>query len=218
MKRTVDLPVYRSRRAVLLLGAISLTAGISVGVLAQQASNAPAVRLIRFHSPSLGSPDAKVNLVEFLDPACEGCKAFYPVVKEILEQNKGRVRLWVRYVPFHRGADYVVRALEAARMQGRYWEGLDAIFANQREWTRGHVAVPELVLKVLEGANLDMARLRKDMTSPDIDRIMKQDMDDAKALKVMQTPTFFVNGRSLDDYGFDQLRALVRSEVQAQYP
>ena len=43
-------------------------------------------------------------------------------------------------------------------------------------------------------------------------------MADAKALKVLQTPTFFVNGRPLKDYGFDQLRALVRDEVKRQYP
>jgi protein-disulfide isomerase len=42
-------------------------------------------------------------------------------------------------------------------------------------------------------------------------------MADAKALKVVQTPTFFVNGKPLREHGFEQLRALVREEVRAQY-
>jgi protein-disulfide isomerase len=128
-----------------------------------------------------------------------------------------RVRLWVRYVPFHRGGDFVVKALEAARAQGRYWEALDAIFARQNEWTQGHAAVPRLVIKSLEGIGLDLERLQRDMSSPEIEKILKQDMADAKALKVLQTPTFYVNGKLLKDYEFDQLRALVRAEVRAQY-
>ena len=33
------------------------------------------------HAPMVGDPDAKVHIVEFLDPACEACAAFYPLVK-----------------------------------------------------------------------------------------------------------------------------------------
>lgn len=186
-------------------------------VLSQQAPVASPLLLMRFHAPNLGTSDARVNLVEFLDPACEGCRAFYPVVKQILAEHKGRVRLWLRYAPFHRGADFVVKALEAARSQNRYWEALDTIFAKQDEWTQGHAAVPRLVMKSLESVGLDLQRLQRDMSSPEIEKILKQDMADAKALNILQTPTFYVNGKPLQDYGFDQLRALVRAEVQAQY-
>jgi protein-disulfide isomerase len=165
----------------------------------------------------LGASDARVNLVEFLDPACEGCRAFQPVVKEILAEHKGRVRLWVRYVTFHRGVEFTVKALEAARLQNRYWEALDMLFAKQDQWTRQHVTVPDLVIKSLGGVGLDLARLQKDMQNPDIERVIKQDMADAKALKVLQTPTFYVNGKPLRQHGFEPLRALVREEVRAQY-
>ena len=35
--------------------------------------------MIRAHSPMHGSPEAKVTIVEFIDPACETCSAFYPL-------------------------------------------------------------------------------------------------------------------------------------------
>ena len=35
-----------------------------------------AAHLVRFHSPVLGRADAPVTVVEFLDPACEACRAF----------------------------------------------------------------------------------------------------------------------------------------------
>ena len=205
------------RRTLITAAVLAAVIAKPMASQAQETAVAPSLLLMRFHAPNLGAGDAKVNLVEFLDPACEGCRAFYPVVKQILAEHPGRVRLWVRYVAFHRGADFVVKALEAARLQGRYWEALDRIFAKQDEWTQGHTAVPRLVMKSLEGIGLDLGRLQREMSSPEIETILKQDLADAKALKVVQTPTFFVNGKPLKDYGFDQLRALVRAEVQAQY-
>ena len=53
--------------------------------------------------------------VEFLDPACETCRAFYPIVKDILKQYPNDVRLVIRYAPFHAGSDQVVKLLEAGK-------------------------------------------------------------------------------------------------------
>jgi len=212
-----DLP-FPARRAYLkAAAALAVNLACAPSSFAQQDAAVSPLLLMRFHSPNLGASDAKVNLVEFLDPACEGCRAFYPVVKEILAEHKGRVRLWVRYVTFHRGVDFTVKALEAARLQNKYWEALDTVFAKQDQWTRQHAAVPELVIKSLGGIGLDMARLQKDMQNPDVERVLKQDLADAKALKVTQTPTFYVNAKPLREFGFEQLRTLVREEVRAQY-
>src|SRR5688500_11674031 len=43
-----------------------------------------AARLVRPHSPVLGAAKARVTVVEFLDPACEACRAFAPVVEQLL--------------------------------------------------------------------------------------------------------------------------------------
>ena len=212
-----DLPSPARRSYLKATAALAATLAYAPSSFGQQDAAVSPLLLMRFHAPNLGASDARVNLVEFLDPACEGCRAFYPVVKQILAEHKGRVRLWVRYVTFHRGVEFTVKALEAARLQNRYWEALDNVFAKQDQWTRQHVAVPELVIKSLDGIGLDMARLQKDMQNPDIERVVKQDMADAKALKVVQTPTFYVNGKPLREHGFEQLRALVREEVRAQY-
>jgi protein-disulfide isomerase len=173
--------------------------------------------LLRFHAPSLGSADAKVHIVEFLDPACEGCRAFHPVVKQVLAENAGRVKLWVRHVPFHRNADFAVRVLEASRKQGKYWEVLGRLFDTQPSWAVNHVVQPNLVMQQVGNLGLDLERLRRDMADPEIDRLMGLDLADAKALRVRQTPTFYVNGRPLEKHGFDELKELVRSEVTAQY-
>jgi protein-disulfide isomerase len=212
--------VLAFKRTAALVGLLVGFGAVGVnGNAAGQVPAAPVPPLTRPHTPTLGPANAKVHLVEFLDPACEGCRAFYPVVKQLMAENPGKIRLWVRYVPIHRGADFVVKALEAARVQERFWEALEILFAKQDEWTRHHAVMPKQVLDVLSGVSgLDMERLRRDMSNPEFARIAEQDMADAKAIKIMQTPTFYINGKALSEYNFDRLRAQVRQEVAAQYP
>lgn len=184
---------------------------------AAQSPIADRALLTRFHSPSLGDSGAKVEIVEFFDPACEGCRAFYPYVKKILAEYPGRVRLTIRYVPFHRGADEVVKLLEAARRQGKYLETLESLLAAQPNWAVNHVARLDLALKAVEGIGLQMDKLKADMAEPQLAQMIKQDMKDAVALKVSRTPEFFVNGKPLTTLGYDELRAMVVRELEQSY-
>lgn len=169
--------------------------------------------LVRFHSPSMGPANAPVHIVEFLDPACEGCRAFHPYLKEMMETYSGDVRLSVRYAPFHRGSDDFVKVLEAARQQGKYWETLEALFIHQPTWTQDHAAILDRAWPVLESVGLDLAKLKQDMQSPAIEKILQQDMEDLKALNVRQTPEFFVNGRRLPSFGPEPLQQLIEEEL-----
>jgi protein-disulfide isomerase len=78
------------------------------------------------HSPSTGPANAKVHIVEFLDPACETCAIFFPMVKQWMAEVPDDIRLSVRHVAFHSGAEHAVKILEASRKQGKYWETLEA--------------------------------------------------------------------------------------------
>ena len=50
----------------------------------------------RDYSYTVGPDDAKVQLVEFFDPACETCAQFHPYVKEIMKENEGKIQLVLR--------------------------------------------------------------------------------------------------------------------------
>ncbi len=172
---------------------------------------------VRDHSPTLGSDDAKVYLVEFTDPACETCAAFSPFVKQMLKENEGKLKLVIRYAPFHTGADYFVKILEAAKKQGKYWETLDVMFKSQPYWASHHNPQPQKIWQFLKNAGLDLDKIKKDMNDPAIEKIIAQDLADAKALNVRKTPGFFVNGKPLVSFGREQLYQLVQSEIKAQY-
>jgi protein-disulfide isomerase len=173
--------------------------------------------LVRFHSPTLGNPDAKVQIVEFLDPACETCAAFYPFVKNLMAAHPERIRLFIRYAPFHPGSDEVVKILEAARKQGKYWQALETVFATQSQWVRNHVAQPQLAWQTLAGLGLDAAQMKSDMQAADLNRLIQQDLKDAKTLNVSKTPEFFVNGRPMPSFGYDQLKTLVNNALAESY-
>jgi protein-disulfide isomerase len=165
--------------------------------------------LVRMHSPSLGRVDAPVVIVEFLDPACETCAAFYPLVKQIIAANPDRIRLVLRYAPFHKGSDQVVAALEAARKQGKFWQALEALLAAQADWAPHHTAEVARIWPHLERAGLDVKQLRSDMNAPAIANVIEQDLLDAQTLKVAKTPDFFVNGKPLPRFGYEPLKQLV---------
>ena len=173
---------------------------------------------VRDHSPTLGNDDAKVYLVEFMDPACETCAAFAPFVKQIMDANPGRIKLVLRYAPFHEGADNFVKILEAAGMQGRYWETLDIMFKTQNIWASHHNYQPERLWDILPRAGVDVEQIRKDMHSSEIAKIIEQDMADVRALNVQKTPGYFVNGKPLQTFGYKQLHQLIQAELDTQYP
>lgn len=170
------------------------------------------------HSPLLGNADAKVHIVEFLDPACETCAVFYPQVKKLMAENPGRIKLSIRHVPFHQGSEHVVRMLEAARAQDKYWEALEAAFASQDRWTVNHRVHPERVWPALEGIGVDVERVRREMNAADIAARMEKDAADARALDVNKTPEYFVNGRPMPRFGLEELRGLVKGELRIAYP
>jgi protein-disulfide isomerase len=171
-------------------------------------------RLVRQHSPVFGQTNAPVTIVEFFDPACEACRAFYPLVKNLLKKYPNDVRLVLRYAPFHQGSDQIVKLLEAAKRQDKYTQVLEAILEAQPAWADHGKPNIELAFKVAEQqGGLDMAKAREQMASAEIDLALKQDIQDLTALEVTKTPTFFVNGQSLPSFGPDQLTALVAQEV-----
>ena len=176
-------------------------------------SGATLATLDRPHAPSLGEPDAPVVIAEFLDPACETCAIFYPAVKDLMASNPGRIRLVLRWAPFHQGASDVVALLEAARIQGQFWPALERLLSTQSQWAINHAADVNLAWLQLGGLGLDRDRIAADMASPAVREIIQLDMADAQAMGVQATPEYFVNGRPMPSFGWEQLVGLVNEEL-----
>jgi protein-disulfide isomerase len=179
---------------------------------AQQAAQTAAqnrAALVRSYSPGFGNADAPVHIVEFFDPACGTCRDFYPLVKEMMKANPGKIKLSMRYAPFHPGSEQVVKVIEAARKQGQFQQALEVLFASQNDWVQNHTAQVALIWGPLSALGLDMERLKNDVNSPEVAQLIAQDLADARTLNVTMTPEYFVNGKPLPNFGFDELKKLV---------
>lgn len=203
--------------AVLALMAIVFYLGVNayrdrLQATQQDQVRAEPTRLVRMHSPVLGPQNAPVTIVEFFDPACETCRAFHPFVKELMARYPSKVRLVIRYAPFHHGSDEVVKLLEAARRQGKYQSVLEAVLAAQPRWADHANPNPAHAVEAAQQAGLDVKQAMQDMQRPEVQALLQQDIEDLTELQVTKTPTFFVNGRPLPSFGPDQLAALVAEE------
>lgn len=210
----------RKIAVAVVLGVIALAFLVGMNVYqrsVQQAQEEKASqqndRLVRPHSPVFGPKAAPVTIVEFFDPACESCRYFYPIVKDILKKHPDDVRSVLRYAPFHRGSEQVVALLVAAKLQNQYQPVLEAILDAQPQWADHGMPNIGIAFKVAQQTGLDMDKAATQAQSPETQAVIRQDMQDLTSLGVTKTPTFFVNGRSLLNFGPEQLAALVAEEV-----
>lgn len=178
--------------------------------------------LVREDSPSMGPADAKVTVVEFLDPECEACAAFAPRVKSLMKTYEDQARLVIRYVPLHPNSARAITFIEAAGEQGKLFQAMDLLMQKQPEWGERHGAppnapkpdVPALFEKYAMELGLDLnkydAAVKENKFAAKIDRERR----DAQTAGVRQTPTFFVNGRKLNGLSEAELRKMIEEELK----
>jgi protein-disulfide isomerase len=214
-----------TRRNIVLLTSLIAVAAFILGALfyvksapdlARNLSSNEEGVLFRSHSPILGPASAKVTVTEFFDPSCETCREFYPVVEEIIADHKGKVRFVLRYATFHPGSEDVVRILEAARKQNKFENLLSVLLQKQGEWAAHGAPNLARAWEIAGEVGLDLVKAKQDSLSPEVDRLIQQDMADVKSADVTKTPTFFVNGKPLLSFGKQQLYDMVNEEVQRQ--
>lgn len=209
----------KKKNKLIVTGIALLLLVIGVFIAIEQ-NNKPDITpyLYAEHAAEYGNKNAKVTIVEFFDPACESCRAFYPLVKQQIKQYKGKVKLVARPVAFHKNVDQVVAALEASKFQDKFWESLHVVFYYQSNWAINHTADVNLVYPYLQDIGVDIDKLKVDMKSKTVADIMQKDTEDAKVLRVLKTPTFFVNGKVLEQFGAKPFKDLIAEQVKLAYP
>ena len=141
----------------------------------------------------MGAKHAKVTIVEFSDFQCPFCRRVIPTVKEIMQKYPKDVELVFvnQPLPFHDNAKGAAKAFLAAHRQGKAWEMHDKMFANQQA-----LAAADLE-KYAKEVGLNVAKFKKDMDDPAMDKLIADDQALAGSVGANGTPTFFINGREL---------------------
>lgn len=218
-------------KTLLLIASVIAIVGIVATLMYRQSAQSPppitqqqpdlTEKLVRPDSPTLGPADAKVTVVEFLDPECETCAQFAPTVKNLVKEFP-QVRFVFRYMPLHPNARLAASYVEAAGEQGKYWEMQEIMFRKQSEWGQVHTSGPQptrpaasVVFERLgEEIGLNVDQLKSSAANPKHAAKADRDLADGRSLGVRQTPTFFVNGRKLARLGEADLRTMINEELK----
>jgi protein-disulfide isomerase len=151
--------------------------------------------LVKKDSNVMGSTSAAVTLVEFGDYQCPACGAAHPVVKQLTDAYKGKIRFVFRNfpLPMHQNAIVAAQAAEAAGAQGKYWEMHDMLYENQDAWSDSTEPV-SIFATYAKNLGLDVAQFRDMIAKKTSIGKINGDTDDGIKLGVNSTPTFYING------------------------
>ena len=147
-----------------------------------------------------GDKEAATTLIEYSDFQCPACGSYYPIVKKVTEDLGAKVRFAYRHFPLpqHKNAKLAATVAEAAGKQGKFWEMHDLIFQNQSDWSEEkNVAI--LFAKYAQDIGLDLARFQTDIASDDIKAKIENDYKSGVKAGVNSTPSFFLNGKKMDN-------------------
>lgn len=170
--------------------------------------------LLKEYSYKKGDNKKNIVVVEFMDPECESCALFHPIMKKLYKEYSDDILIVTKYLANHKNSKMAIEILEASREQNLYDEVLDIIFEKLPIWAKHNNEKPELLWEFLkEVSGLDIEKLKVDIKNPKIAEIIKQDRLDATSLNVRGTPTIFVNGIELENLSQKDLFDLVEKGI-----
>jgi protein-disulfide isomerase len=160
---------------------------------------------------------AKVTVVEFGDYQCPACGAAQPIIQQINSEFGPQINFVFRHLPLaqHKNALPAAEAAEAAGAQGKFWEMNDLLYKNQSQWSPQ--ANPLNIFVTYAGQlGLNLETFKTDVQSNRFQDKIKRDADDAKALNLASTPSFFVNGVPVEQAS--QLKAAIQNALKTAAP
>ncbi len=156
-------------------------------------------------APSVGDKNAPVTLVEYSDFECPVCKKLHDVLRGVLPNYPGKVRLVFKDFPLEQLHPWARTAAIAGRCAYQqdpkaFWKIYDLIYDNQEiisaanAWTK--------LSDYAAQSGLNGETFKTCMASPEPGAAIEASRANGQVLEVNSTPTVFVNGRRM--VGADQ--------------
>jgi predicted DsbA family dithiol-disulfide isomerase len=147
-------------------------------------------------APCRGADLAPVTLVVWSDFECPHCALGRKLVEVIEREAGARLRVCFKNYPLvemHPRARLAAQAALAAASWGMFWAMHDRLFDHQKELDRDDL------LDHARALGITPEHFRRVLDSPEIQRQVERDRQQAIGLRIRGTPTFFINGREYTD-------------------
>lgn|GEM_PF-218649 len=148
----------------------------------------------------LGPKDAPIQVVEYADFYCPGCRESFPKFIEILQKSGGKIRFAYRNFPLFEKEGHEISlkaavASEFAADHGKYWEFVQGHFASPLE----NMNSLEGLLKMATALGLNAEELNTKIANADselLGRVIK-DRDNGRRIGLNMTPTYVIFAKGI---------------------
>ena len=147
---------------------------------------------------TFGNVKAPISIVQFSDFQCPPCANASASLKTLIEKYKGKVKLVFKHFPldFHPMAKPASIYFEAIALidhsMARKFH--DIIYKNIQEYKslKDTISIEKALQNLVKKAGAKLQEAKKNKKSAE--KIIQKDITEAKHLKVIGTPSFFING------------------------
>jgi protein-disulfide isomerase len=190
------LPFGKKGRAI-AIGAFLVILGVIIAgfifIKAPVSASQPVVGLLE-NAPSLGSPEAKVTLIEYGDFGCPTCKNWFNagVLDQVRAKYGDRVHfIWVDFPVITPQSPKAAEAGQCANEQGKFWQYHDLLYQHAPA-----LSIPDLKSYANE-IGLDTTKFNQCLDSGKYTEKINAETQDALRHNFMATPSFLLNDKPL---------------------
>lgn len=157
------------------------------------------------HQVVLGNPNGKITVVEFFDYNCPHCKDAVPDMVHLLKTDHDVKFVLKEFPILAQGSVDAAHVAVAVRMQDP--SGAKYLAFHQQLFSIRGMIDQARALAVAKDVGCDMARIEKDMKSPEVQTTIDEDMKLADAIGVDGTPSYVIGDQLVvGAIGFDKLQ------------
>ena len=166
-----------------------------------------------------GNASSTIVFMEYSDFQCPACRAYYPIMRELMTEFGDRVLFVFRHFPLtgiHPNAEFAARAAEAAGRQGKFWEMHDLLFEKQNEWAGVAEILPTFESYALL-LGIDIQKFKEDFTAEDVKNFVRAERLHAVTSGLQGTPSFFINGEQIQNpSSAEEFRLIILKKLELQ--
>jgi len=169
------------------------------------------------NSPTFGTAGAPVEIVEYSDFQCPGCKiAETSVVPFVIEDyvNTGKATLTFKNLAFI-GEESILSAEAAlcSQEQGKFMEYSQKLFEAQGAENSG-VFTNDKLKSIASSLGLDTASFNSCLDNEKYNSQVKKETEDAFASGITGSPTFVINGQKIQSSSYLSVKRAIDKKLE----
>lgn len=149
-----------------------------------------------------GKIGSNVTLIEYGDFECPGCASVNPIIVNLTEKYKAQLQFVFRNFPLttiHPNAKAAAAAVEAAGLQGKYWDMHAKVYETQSDWeSLTETERTDYFVRLATVMGLNSGQFKSNMSSSAVNTKISFDTAIGFKINIDSTPTFYLDGKKLD--------------------